>query len=203
MRGQEPDEDARRAEGAEATDPAEAPLAGDPSRSSPLPGRAPAFAQTVLGWLAPESTGASVFVDFTGNAAGPLRARSTVCLDEATIARAIAVRQPVALVFENGDARLPIVLGLLQEAPSPLHGLLTTEPASPAPSANPPDALPRTEANVDGKRVVITADQEITLKCGDASLTLRRDGKILLRGAYVETYARGLNRIKGAQVKIN
>jgi hypothetical protein len=58
------------------------------------------------------------------------------------------------------------------------------------------------EANVDGKRVVITADQEITLRCGDASLTLRRDGKILLRGAYVETYARGLNRIKGAQVMI-
>lgn len=184
MRGQDPDDEA-----------------GGDAPPSPV---APAFAQTVIGWCTPGSTPASVVVDFPGNADGPLRARSTVRLDDATLARAVAIRQPAALVFENGDPRLPIVLGLLQEAPSPLHDLLTAGSArSTPPAAAPSVAPPPVEANVDGKRVVITADQEITLRCGDASLTLRRDGKILLRGAYVETYARGLNRIKGAQVKIN
>ena len=183
MRGQDPDEED----------------GGDDS--SPV---APAFAQTVIGWCTPGSTSTSVVVDFPGNVAGPLRARSTVRLDDATLARAVAIRQPAALVFENGDPRLPIVLGLLQEAPSPLHDLLTVESPRPVPAAAAlPVAAPPLQANVDGKRVIITADQEITLTCGDASLTLRRDGKILLRGAYVETYARGLNRIKGAQVKIN
>jgi hypothetical protein len=32
---------------------------------------------------------------------------------------------------------------------------------------------------------------------------LRRDGKILVRGIYVETYAKGVNRIKGGSVKVN
>jgi hypothetical protein len=41
------------------------------------------------------------------------------------------------------------------------------------------------------------------LQCGSASLTLRRDGRVLIRGAYVETHSRGVNRIKGGSVKIN
>ena len=180
MRGRDPDDDA--------------------TAGALAPSIAPTFSQTVVGWLSPESTTASLAVDFPGNPAGSLQARSTVRLDEATLSRAVATRQGVALVFENGDGRLPIVLGLLQEAPSPLHELLGSEnrPAAPAAAEAPP-----IEANVDGKRIVFTAEREITLKCGEASLTLRRDGKILLRGTYVETYARGLNRIKGAQVKIN
>jgi len=56
---------------------------------------------------------------------------------------------------------------------------------------------------VDGKRVVLEGDQEVVLRCGDASITLRRDGKIVLRGAYIETTATGLNRIRGGSVKIN
>jgi len=51
--------------------------------------------------------------------------------------------------------------------------------------------------------VVLEAEQEVVLRCGDASITLRRDGKVVLRGAYVETRAKGLNRIRGGSVKIN
>lgn len=194
MRGQDPDGDAEdSARVAEATQAAETPSA--------RVGTAPEFSQTVVGWVTPESTTACLVVDFAGNPAGPLRARSTVRLDEPALGRAIATRQSAALVFENGDLGLPIVLGLLQEAPTPLHDLLRAEAPRP-PAADAPRLAP-IEASVDGKRVVIDAEHEITLKCGEASLTLRRDGKILLRGTYVETYARGLNRIKGAQVKIN
>ena len=51
--------------------------------------------------------------------------------------------------------------------------------------------------------MVLEGHDEIVLKCGDASITLKRDGKVLLRGAYVETQATGVNRIKGGSVKIN
>ena len=61
----------------------------------------------------------------------------------------------------------------------------------------------RTEARVDGKRVVIEGEHEVVLRCGEASITLRRDGKVVLRGAYIETTAKGLNRIRGGSVKIN
>lgn len=56
---------------------------------------------------------------------------------------------------------------------------------------------------LDGKRVRIEGADEIVLECGKASITLRRNGKIIIRGAYVETHSEGTNRIKGAQVKLN
>lgn len=59
------------------------------------------------------------------------------------------------------------------------------------------------EADVDGRRVRIVAKDEIVLECGQASVTLRRNGRIIIRGTYVETHSEGTNRIKGGQVRIN
>lgn len=67
----------------------------------------------------------------------------------------------------------------------------------------PSPSAPVLEARVDGKRVVIEGKDEIVLVCGEASITLRRNGKIVLRGAYVESHSKGTNRIKGGSVKIN
>jgi hypothetical protein len=66
------------------------------------------------------------------------------------------------------------------------------------------DAGPRVlEADVDGRRVRIVAKDEIVLECGQASVTLRSNGRIIIRGTYVETHSEGTNRIKGGQVRIN
>ena len=78
-----------------------------------------------------------------------------------------------------------------------LGALLAPAPA-PAPAPDKP-----VEARVDGKRVLLEGQEEVVLKCGEASITLKRDGKLILRGAYVETHAKGVNRIKGGSVKIN
>ena len=59
------------------------------------------------------------------------------------------------------------------------------------------------EADVDGRRVRIVAKDEIIFECGQASVTLRRNGRIIIRGTYVETHSEGTNRIKGGQVRIN
>ncbi len=59
------------------------------------------------------------------------------------------------------------------------------------------------EADIDGKRVRIVAKDEIVLECGEASITLRRNGRIVIKGTYVETCSEGTNRIKGGQVRIN
>ncbi len=53
---------------------------------------------------------------------------------------------------------------------------------------------------MDGKRVVLTAEDEVVFQCGKASITLRRNGRVVIRGVYVETYATGTNRVKGGQV---
>ena len=59
------------------------------------------------------------------------------------------------------------------------------------------------EADIDGRRVKIVARDEIVLECGEASITLRRNGRIIIKGTYVETCSEGTNRIKGGQVRIN
>ena len=170
-----------------------------PAPSDPATAQvAAAGAQVKVGCLAPGSKTGALMVEFEGNTAGPLAARSVVSLNESAVGNAILSRQPVVLLFENGNPRLPIIVGLVPAEPGAvlLGSLLQAPAAAPAP------AKPA-EARVDGKRVVLEGDNEVVLRCGEASITLRRDGKVILRGAYIETTATGLNRIRGGSVKIN
>lgn len=64
-------------------------------------------------------------------------------------------------------------------------------------------AAPVFEADVDGARVRICARDEVVIACGPASITLRRNGRIVIRGTYVETRSAGTNRIRGGQVRVN
>ena len=66
-----------------------------------------------------------------------------------------------------------------------------------------PLAAGEAEAAADGRRVEINAEQEIVLRCGEASITLTRAGKILIRGEYVLSRSTGVNRIQGGAVEIN
>ena len=56
---------------------------------------------------------------------------------------------------------------------------------------------------VDGDVVRVSAAASLTLRCGKASVTLTRDGKVLINGSYVETRASSTNRIQGGSVRIN
>ncbi len=80
------------------------------------------------------------------------------------------------------------------------HSVAT--PAAPSHMDEQRDA-PVIEADIDGRRVRIVAKDEIVLECGEASITLRRNGRIVIKGTYVETCSEGTNRIKGGQVRIN
>jgi hypothetical protein len=110
-----------------------------------------------------------------------LPARSTVAL------RRSDVGSEVVLLFEEGDARRPIVVGVLQ-------------PGAAGRSATP---APTVSVQADDERVVITAEREIVLRCGEASITLTRAGKVLIKGTYVLSRSSGYNKIKGAAVDIN
>ena len=51
--------------------------------------------------------------------------------------------------------------------------------------------------------LVIEATSQLTLKCGDGSITLRGDGKVLIKGKDLVSHAQRMNRIKGGGVAIN
>ena len=53
------------------------------------------------------------------------------------------------------------------------------------------------------KRVQIESSETLSLRCGQSSLDLRADGKVMIRGEDVLVRARGTKRIKAGTVNIN
>lgn len=151
-----------------------------------------------IGAIAGVNADGALVVEFPGADQGPTPARLAVALTAERIQTAIASRQPVVLVFENGDRAQPIIVGLIEVLPQP-----TTITAATRATNDTSIESPILEADVDGKRVRVTAKDEIVLQCGAASVTLRRNGRVVIRGTYVETHSDGTNRIKGGQVQIN
>lgn len=63
---------------------------------------------------------------------------------------------------------------------------------------------PRSTPGTDtADELVLEAKSCITLKCGDGSITIRDDGKILIKGKDLVSHAKRANRIKGGSVTIN
>jgi hypothetical protein len=85
-------------------------------------------------------------------------------------------------MFEEGDPQRPVVMGVLEHTGAKKRQV---------------DLL------LDKERFVFTAEHEIILRCGKASITLTRAGKVLIRGAYLLNRSSVVNRIKGGSVQIN
>jgi len=128
-----------------------------------------------------KESGAVPLVIFPGqpqSAAVP--ARTTVDLHGAHIGRS------VVLMFDGGDPLRPIVVGCIRGEATAL--------------STPPGQV---EVDVDGERLLVTAKEQLVLRCGKASITLTKSGKVLIQGAYVSSRSTGVNRIKGGSVQLN
>lgn len=121
----------------------------------------------------PQATTPRVSFPGCGEAQG-LVARSMAALTGADIGA------QVALMFENGDPTRPLVIGRLLGA-----------------------SAPSAQVQLDEERLELRAEREIVLRCGKASITLTRAGKVIIQGAYLSSRSSGVNRIKGGSVQIN
>ncbi len=114
-------------------------------------------------------------------------------IDRAELERAAGERRVVLLGFLDGQPDTPVVLSL--QDPEAL------EHVDAAPDER--EAAEPVAVEIDGEQQVITAAHELVLRCGQASITLRSDGTITLRGRDITSWARRRQRIRGGSVAIN
>lgn len=88
----------------------------------------------------------------------------------------------VALLFHEGDAMKPLIVGRVVE---------------PARKTAAPQVVR------DGGRVRITGEERIELRCGNATILMEKDGRITIRGTYVTSQASAANRIRGGSIDLN
>ncbi len=147
-----------------------------PRAASPVPG---AVTGTLIGF---KDEGCTPLVLFPGQS-------SSVAVPAASVidVHGTHIGRQVMLIFENGDPRRPVIMGLLR-----------------GPQAWPvPEQPGRIEVDADGERLIISAKEQLVLRCGKASITLTKAGKVLIQGAYVSNRSSGVIRIKGGAVQIN
>lgn len=155
-----------------------------------------AAGEIIIGTLVGLNDNGQALVDFAQNPASePLAAMSTTAVTQHQVTR------QVALLFNQGDLKQPIIMGLIH---SPLQAMLesfgqqnVTEKIELAGDLNIDDV------KVEGNKVTFEAQEEMVFKCGESSITLTKAGKILIRGKYLLNRSSGVNRIMGGSVQVN
>jgi len=145
-------------------------------RAAPIQG-------VVIGELLALSEGdATALVRYPGQeGASAMRALTSVDLHRGNIGAS------VVLMFVQSDPQRPVVVGVLRgQAGWPLE--------------NPPAQV---EMDADGQRMIVSAREQLVLRCGKASITLTKAGKVLIEGSYLLSRSTGVNRIKGGSVQLN
>lgn len=155
--------------------------------------------EVIIGSVVEVDPQGQALVDFHANPLKtPVVAVSTLGISHKHIGR------QVALLFANGDPDSPVIMGLIH---SPLQDMLETFEVTPVQqeiSGNEQQTASGVEdVTIDGKRIVLEGKEEIVLKCGEASITLTKAGKILIRGKYLLNRSEGVNRIMGGSVQVN
>lgn len=146
------------------------------TRTPPRVGMTPVLAR-LIGFDLQEQP---LVTDLAGRPGELVPARTTVAL------RRAMVGSEVLVVFVSGDPTQPVITGVLQTR-----------------AVGVAEQVPGVSVQVDDERHLISAEREIVLRCGDASITLTRAGKVIIKGSYILSRSSGYNKIKGAAVDIN
>lgn len=159
--------------------------------------------EIVIGVLTGINQQGQALVNFQDNlVASPIPAISTIEFSTRQIGR------QVALLFAEGNLSKPVIMGLIHSALDVMlenFEVVVEEENKEETSSSNDNAKTSVMEDVllDGKRIVLEGKEEVVLKCGEASITLTKAGKILIRGKYLLNRSTGVNRIMGGSVQVN
>lgn len=143
------------------------------------------LAQPVIGQLTASENPGEILVICDGYEPRPAQLLSG--LNRSELINKATTGQRVLVVFIKGNPDEPVIVGMMENL---LEELVFME-------KSPVDAL------VDGERVMIRAEKEIALICGEGSITITREGRIVVKGRDIISRASQLNKIKGSSVELN
>lgn len=132
----------------------------------------------------------------------PIEALTTVPLNDASIGKDVAVS------FAQNQGGTPIVMGvirrILDEVISQQVDALVSSEAVQDEAHNSLNAgVTKPEIIVDGNKLELSAADEITLRCGKSSITLNKNGKILIKGEHMLNRITGSYKVKSGSIQLN
>lgn len=129
--------------------------------------------------------------------AKPVEALTTVPLTPASIG------QDVAVSFAQNQGGTPIVMGVIRRVLDDVLNLDVSKTPSSTEFETENANNQKPEILVDGNKLELSAAEEITLRCGKASITLTKAGKILIKGEHMLNRTSGSYKIKSGSIQLN
>jgi hypothetical protein len=117
-----------------------------------------------------------LYIDFEGNAEGPLKAKTTILLRN--------TKDPVVVMFLSNDE--PVIIGQLCNGNPSYHS-----------------GDESSEIIIKGEKVRIEASQGITLVANQSQVHIDGRGKITTVADTIVSRARGANKVQGGSVQLN
>lgn len=135
----------------------------------------------VVGTLLRVDANGRAWVEFPGSH-GEVLARCAVA-EQAIPSSQDLPGSAVLLVFEAEDRHRPIITGFVRDR-------LVPETSA-------------AEQRIRAAKIVLEGEQELVLSCGQGTLTMTADGRIVIKGTRLTSRASESNKVRGAVVLIN
>ncbi|MFT5717161.1 MAG: hypothetical protein ACI9T7_001347 [Oleiphilaceae bacterium] len=132
----------------------------------------------------------------------PIEALTTVPINE------VSVGKDVAISFAQNQGGVPIVMGVIRRIlddviSQQVHDFSSSAAVQGEESNQLNAAVVKPEIIVDGNKLELSAADEITLRCGKSSITLNKNGKILIKGEHMLNRTSGSYKIKSGSIQLN
>jgi len=133
-----------------------------------------------------------ILIDFPGNKFDAIPARTLISVSKDDI------HKNVLILFDHNIPEKPIIIGIIKEETDHIKEKNNH-------TENNFHSLDNVDSHIkiDGKKLILQAENEIEFRCGDCMILLKKDGDIIIKGINIISRAYEQHKIKGGSVTVN